>query len=60
MIVNPFTACEIPFKKANHGALPPQVLRKFNSGETNLVFHGCIRIEGDDDFAAFPRDPIQI
>ncbi len=60
MIVNPFTVREIPFKKADYGALPPQVLGEFNSGKTNLVFHGCISIESDDDFPAFPRDPIQI
>jgi hypothetical protein len=34
------------------------VLRQFDARETNLVFHCRIGIEGDDDLAAFPSDPI--
>ena len=60
VIVNPFSVCEIPFYKADDRALAAKVLRQLDARETNLVFDGCIGIESNDDFPAFPRDPIQI
>lgn len=58
VIVNAFAVGEIPFHKADHRALAPKVLRQLEARETNLVFYSGIGIESDDDFAAFPRDPI--
>ncbi len=52
--------CEIPFEKTDRGALPTKVLGKLNSRETNLIFHGCVGIQCNDDFAVLPCDPIQV